>query len=170
MIPVEQLQPADTVLLPNGRQMPVVRVERYDADFVVVYQDGTLEKTMRIMRAGDLVNAERGPTTDPAWADDDGDHEAGRLAILEMYRRFGPMPDSELVERVHEREADAGLPLSPVSQLMRRRRELERRDRIEASGERFHVESGASEPIWMIPPGQPEQTTIADALYPEPDL
>ena len=79
------------------------------------------------------------------------------------------MPDSEIVERAHERDADAGRTLTPVSTLMRRRRELERRQIIEASGARYHPESGATEPIWMIRPSD-EQLTVARAYDPEPDF
>lgn len=171
MIPVEQIHPGDVVTLPNGREMPVARVERYDDQFVVVYRDGDLEKTLRIMRAGDLVNAARGDGL-PSGIDDQfgDDRETERLALLEIYRRAGPLTDSELVEHVREREADAGLPLTEVSRLMRRRRELERRQQIELRGSRRHVESGAVEPLWAVPENQPTQQTIADAFYPEPDL
>lgn len=166
MIPVEQIQPGDIVTLPNQREMTISHVEQYGDDYIVVYKDGDLEKTMRIMRAGDLVNADR-----PGGYDDGGEpeHEAGRQFLLELYRRYGPMPDSEIVERAHERDADQGRTLTAVTTLMRRRRELERRDLLETVGERFHPESGATEPLWMVRRID-EPLTIAHEYDPEPAI
>jgi hypothetical protein len=172
VIPVEQIRAGDTVYLPNGREMGVVRVETYDEPagivYVVVYRDGDIEKQLRIMHAGDPVNATAGPTMDTDTGDL-AEHEAGRQQLLELYRRHGPMPDSEIVERCHERDADAGRTLTAVSTLMRRRRELERRDLIEETGSRYHPESGATEPLFMVSQ-QPEQLSVAREYQPEPDF
>jgi hypothetical protein len=170
VIAVEKVRAGDTVTLPNSREMPVVRVETYDETegtiYVVVYRDGDIEKQLRIMRAGELVNVEPGAEPEP---DDLAEHEAGRQMLLELYRRHGPMPDSEIVERAHERDADGGRTLTPVSTLMRRRRELERRQMIATAGERFHPESGATEPLFMLRQ-QPEQLSVAREYQPEPDF
>ncbi len=172
MIPVETVRRGDTVTLPNGRELPVLRVETYNEPdgtvYVVVYGDGPLEKQLRIMHAGDLVNAER---TGYSLASDEelAEHEAGRQHLLELYRRHGPMPDSEIVERAHERDADAGRTLTEASTLMRRRRELERRELIETVGTRYHPESGATEPLWMIRQHD-AQLSVAREYQPEPDF
>ena len=174
MIPVEKVRPGHVVRLPQNVRRTVLRVEHYDdGSFVVVYRLGDLEKTMRVLRAGDLVDvvSETEPDIDPGAGPDSGDlwREAQTDRVLQIVRSGGPMPDSEIVDRYREREADAGEVLTSASTIERRRRDLERRGDLVQAGERFHVETGRTEPVWSVKV-RDEPMTIAREYAPEPDL
>jgi hypothetical protein len=171
VIPVEQVRRGDLVRLPVLGARPVIRVEHYDdGAYVIVWGDTDGEHTYKILRAGDLVDVVRGSDPELPIEADDRAREAERERVGRLIREHGPLPDSEIVERYRERQADAAEALTAADSILRRRRELERRGQIEDCGVKFHVETGRSETTWGWKL-EPEQISIADAYRAEePEL